>query len=158
MDILFRKTTYSRPLKVNCFQKAAVRCTRISRGYFALGVPDCLGCGLWAEIPLASWLHREPGLGFADGQDKCPTPGFPSRPREWELQWALAAGEQSRDREGQGDERSGVLNPSQHWGTLMSSIHISHSTGEHQWGMLKPTAVALGCLFQICSPRSSFVW
>lgn len=85
---MFRKTTYSRPLKVkvfskaSSFQKAAVHRTRVSRGCFALGAPNCLRCGLWAETPLASWLYRERGLGFAAGQARCPTPGFPGRTRE----------------------------------------------------------------------------
>lgn len=112
---LFRKTTYSRPLEVklfakaSSFQKAAVHCTRISRGCFALGAPDCLECGLWAEIPLASWLFREQGLGFATGQTRCPTPGFPGRPREGEHQGILAEGGQSRDRVGKDKEMRCVV-------------------------------------------------
>lgn len=147
---LFRKTTYSRPLEVklfsksSSFQKAAVHCTRISRGYFALGGPDCLGYGLWAEIPLASWLFRGRGLGFAPHQVFQTGPGRRSSKGHWQEEDTAETG----CGEGKENGISGVLHPP----------HISHSTGQHQWGMPKPMAIALGCTFQICSPRSSFLW
>lgn len=155
MGSLFRKTTYSRPLKVtllskaSSFQKAAVHCTRISRGYFALGAPDCLGCDLWAEIPLASWLYSAQGvrLGVCSWKSQRFHTRFPKQAQGGGVPRGTGRRRTCRDGEGQGDKRSGVLHPP----------HISHSAGEHQWGMLKPMAVALGCVFQICSPRSSFV-
>lgn len=99
---LFRKTTYSRLLKAkllskaSSFLKAAVHCTRISRGYFA--APDCLGCGLWADpFSILAVTQSEAWGLLAAGQARCPKPGFPGRPREGKHQGALAGGGQSRD-------------------------------------------------------------
>lgn len=94
--LLFRKTTYSRLRKQNCFSQLQ---TSISRGYFPLGALNGLCCGLWAETPLTFWLYRELGLGVAAGQAECPTPGFPDKRIEGEHQGTLAGGGQSREGE-----------------------------------------------------------
>lgn len=150
---LFRKTTYSRPLKVNCFQKPAAFQRQLCTAQGSPEVTLLLQIAsdvVFGQIPLASWLYKEWGLGFAcSWTSQVPHTRFPRQAQGGEAPRGTGRRRTEQRPGGQGDERSGVLHP---------PLSISHSTGEHQWGMPKPTAVALGGMFQICSPRSSFVW